>query len=75
MICNFIPPTKNKYRELQDHLVHRHFYERIKLALPIIGPFMCPEQLCTFIGRDWQALMRHYMGQKHGILKKYLQGM
>ena len=31
MICGFKATTKNKYRELQDHLSRRHFHERIKV--------------------------------------------
>ena len=72
MICGFIPTTKNKYRELQDHLVRKHFNERIKAALPTKRPYMCPEPSCTIEGKDWQALMRHYTG-KHGVLERYLR--
>ncbi len=28
MVCGFRATTKNKYRELQDHLVRRHFQVR-----------------------------------------------
>ena len=47
MICGFIPSTKNKYRELQDHLVRKHFSDRIKAALPTKRPYMCPEHVAT----------------------------
>ena len=72
MICGFRARTKNKYRELQDHLVRQHFQDRIKAALPTKRPFMCPDKSCTVEGKDWQALMRHYTG-KHGILEAYLK--
>ena len=72
MICGFRARTKNKYRELQDHLVRQHFQDRIKAALPTRRPFMCPDKSCTVEGKDWQALMRHYTG-KHGILEAYLK--
>ena len=72
MICGFRARTKNKYRELQDHLVRQHYQDRIKAALPTRRPFMCPDSSCTVEGKDWQALMRHYTG-KHGILEAYLK--
>ena len=43
MMCGFKATTKNKYRELQDHLVRRHFQDRIKAALPTRRP------LCVLI--------------------------
>ena len=72
MVCGFRATTKNKYRELQDHLVRQHFQDRIKCALPTRRPFMCPDVGCNVEGKDWQALMRHYTG-KHGILEGYLK--
>ena len=72
MVCGFRATTKNKYRELQDHLVRQHFQDRIKSALPTRRPFMCPDEGCKVEGKDWQALMRHYTG-KHGILEGYLK--
>ena len=72
MVCGFRASTKNKYRELQDHLVRQHFQDRIKAALPTRRPFVCPDAGCTVEGKDWQALMRHYTG-KHGILESYLK--
>ena len=72
MICGFRATTKNKYRELQDHLSRRHFHERIKASLPTRRPFMCPDPSCTVEGKDWQALMRHFTG-KHGVLEAYLK--
>ena len=72
MMCGFKATTKNKYRELQDHLVRRHFQDRIKAALPTRRPFMCPDHSCNVEGKDWQALMRHYTG-KHGVLEAYLK--
>ena len=72
MVCGFRATTKNKYRELQDHLVRQHFQDRIKSSLPTRRPFMCPDEGCKVEGKDWQALMRHYTG-KHGILEGYLK--
>lgn len=72
MMCGFKATTKNKYRELQDHLVRRHFQDRIKAALPTRRPFMCPDHSCSVEGKDWQALMRHYTG-KHGVLEAYIK--
>eukprot|EP00096_Caligus_rogercresseyi_P014410 TRINITY_DN691_c4_g1_i1.p1 TRINITY_DN691_c4_g1~~TRINITY_DN691_c4_g1_i1.p1 ORF type:complete len:416 (-),score=146.50 TRINITY_DN691_c4_g1_i1:178-1425(-) len=72
VLCGFIPTTKNKYRELQDHLVRVHFREAIKAALPTRRPYLCPEKNCSVEGKDWQALMRHYTG-KHGVLDAYLK--
>ena len=68
MMCGFKATTKNKYRELQDHLSRRHFHERIKASLPTRRPFMCPDPSCTVEGKDWQALMRHYTGKQVYIL-------
>ena len=73
MICGFVPSTKNKYRELQDHLVRKHFNDRVKAALPKKGPYKCPEPSCVIEGKDWQALMRHYTGSRHGVLERYLR--
>ncbi len=72
MLCGFLPTTKNKYRELQDHLVRKHFNDQIKGALPTRRPYVCPEPSCPIEGKDWQALMRHYTG-KHGILEAFLR--
>lgn len=55
MICGFLPMTKNKYRELQDHLVRKHFNDRIKAVLPVRRPYMCPEPSCNIEGKDWQV--------------------
>ena len=71
MMCGFKATTKNKYRELQDHLVRRHFKDRIKAALPTRRPFMCPDDSCNVEGKDWQALRRHYTG-RHRIIESYL---
>merc|ERR1719250_279905 len=72
-ICNTEVHTKNPYRALQDHYARFHFSDNLKI-LPTEKPYLCPVPDCKDKPyRDWQALMRHYMGQKHGILKKYLQ--
>lgn len=71
-LCGFEPKTKNKYREKQDHLVMKHFKERIDKIFPHCRPYTCPNIECDFTGKDKQALLRHYTG-KHGILELYLR--
>jgi len=71
-LCGFEPKTKNKYREKQDHLVMKHFKEKIDKIFPHCRPYSCPAGDCVFSGKDKQALLRHYTG-KHGILEKYLR--
>ena len=71
-LCGFEPKTKNKYREKQDHLVMKHFKEKIDRIFPHSRPYACPTEECEFKGKDKQALLRHYTG-KHGILDKYLK--
>ena len=71
-LCGFEPKTKNKYREKQDHLVMKHFKEKIDKIFPHCRPYACPAEDCVFAGKDKQALLRHYTG-KHGILDKYLR--
>ena len=71
-LCGFEPKTKNKYREKQDHLVMKHFKEKIDKIFPHCRPYACPAAGCPFTGKDKQALLRHYTG-KHGILERYLR--
>ena len=71
-LCGFEPKTKNKYREKQDHLVMKHFKERIDKIFPHCRPYACPNPECDFTGKDKQALLRHYTG-KHGVLELYLR--
>ena len=71
-LCGFEPKTKNKYREKQDHLVMKHFKEKIDKIFPHCRPYSCPAAECVFNGKDKQALLRHYTG-KHGILERYLR--
>jgi len=71
-LCGFEPKTKNKYREKQDHLVMKHFKEKIDKIFPHCRPYSCPSADCAFTGKDKQALLRHYTG-KHGILDRYLK--
>ena len=56
MMCGFKATTKNKYRELQDHLVRRHFQDRIKAALPTRRPFMCPVMLNVIQGQPLHSV-------------------
>ena len=55
LICFFIPTTKNKYRELQDHFIRQHFDVRIQEALPSKRPYACPMEGCNVEGKDWQV--------------------
>jgi len=71
-LCGFEPKTKNKYREKQDHLVMKHFKERIDKIFPHCRPYSCPNNECDFTGKDKQALLRHYTG-KHGVLELFLR--
>ena len=71
-LCGFEPKTKNKYQEKQDHLVMKHFKEKIDKVFLHCLPYACPTEDCGFIGKDKQALLRHYTG-KHGILEKYMR--
>ena len=71
-LCGFEPKTKNKYREKQDHLVMKHFKEKIDKIFPHCRPYTCPAASCEFTGKDKQALLRHYTG-KHGILEQFLR--
>lgn len=71
-LCGFEPKTKNKYREKQDHLVMKHFKERIDKIFPHCRPYTCPNNECEFSGKDKQALLRHYTG-KHGVLELFLR--
>jgi hypothetical protein len=57
---------------MQDHLVMKHFKEKIDKIFPHCRPYTCPIADCTFTGKDKQALLRHYTG-KHGILERYLK--
>jgi len=70
-ICGFIPYTKNKYREKQDHLAKMHFKERIDVLIPTTRPYACPYTSCAYQGRDRQDILRHYTG-KHNILKMWV---
>jgi len=73
-LCNFEASTKNPYRHLQDHLARVHFKERLARELPSGKPYLCPFASCG--GKqfpDWQAVMRHYIGNKHGVLQKYVK--
>ena len=70
-LCGFIPYTKNKYREKQDHLAKCHFKERIEAVLPTSRPYNCPDSECEYMGKDKQDILRHYTG-KHNILKMWV---
>ena len=70
-LCGFVPYTKNKYREKQDHLAKFHFKERIEAVLPTSRPYSCPDPGCEYLGKDKQDILRHYTG-KHNILKMWV---
>jgi len=73
-ICKFQATTKNPYRHLQDHLARNHFKERIAAELPTKKPYICPESGCENKAYpDWQAVMRHYIGKKHGVLDRFVK--
>eukprot|EP00092_Neocalanus_flemingeri_P019694 GFUD01021330.1.p1 GENE.GFUD01021330.1~~GFUD01021330.1.p1 ORF type:complete len:280 (-),score=65.96 GFUD01021330.1:105-944(-) len=75
-LCKFQARTKNPYRHLQDHLARVHFKKRLLRDLPARKPFMCPVEECQGQGKDygdWQAVMRHYIGNKHGVLEKFVR--
>ena len=51
-----------------------HFKERLARELPACKPFNCPIAECDSQNlSDWQAVMRHYIGNKHGVLEKYVR--
>ena len=71
-LCGFEPKTINKLREKQDHLIMKHFKEKIDKSFPYCRPHNCPLEDCGFTGKDRQALLRHFT-VKHGIVERYLQ--
>ena len=71
-LCDFVAQTKNKYREKQDHLSRVHFKDKIDKLVPKCRPYNCPEIDCSFVGKDNQSVLRHFIG-KHDILKKLLK--
>ena len=71
-LCDFVAQTKNKYREKQDHLSSVHFKDKIDKLIPKCRPYNCPEIDCSFVGKDNQSVLRHFIG-KHDILKKLLK--
>ena len=73
-ICHFQATTRNPYRHLQDHLALVHFKERIAAELPTKKPYICPEPGCENKQYpDWQAVMRHYIGRRHGVLDRFVE--
>lgn len=71
-LCDFVAQTKNKYREKQDHLSRVHFKDKIDKLVPKCRPYNCPEIDCSFVGKDNQSVLRHFIG-KHDILRKLLK--
>ena len=71
-LCDFVTQTKNKIREKQDHLSRVHFKDKIDRIVPKCRPYNCPEIDCSFVGKDYQSMLRHFTG-KHDILKKLLK--
>ena len=71
-LCGYVPTTKNKYREKQDHLARVHFKDKIDKVVPKCRPYNCPESDCLYVGKDNQSILRHFTG-KHDILKKWLK--
>ena len=68
-LCGYVPTTKNKSREKQDHLARIHFKDKIYKVIPKCRPYKCPESDCLYVGKDNQSILRHFTG-KHDILKK-----
>ena len=51
-----------------------HFKDRLARELPSSKPFKCPVAECeSKCYPDWQAVMRHYIGNKHGILERFVR--
>ena len=71
-LCDFVAQTKNKYREKQDHLSRVHFKDKIDKFIPKCKPYKCPESDCLYVGKDNQAILRHFT-VKHDIIKKWLK--
>ena len=67
-LCDFIPQTSNPYREKKDHQISIHFKDKIDKIIAK-GSRKCPD--CSFVGRDNNAVTRHYVS--HGSLKKWLK--
>ena len=70
-ICGFKASTKNKCRELQDHLLNSHFKEKVDKDLHEVTPrnTKCPQ--CDYVAKDRQTVYRHYFG-RHGTMERYL---
>jgi hypothetical protein len=71
-LCGYVPTTKNKYRERQDHLARVHFKDKIDKFIPKCRPYKCPEIDCLYVGKDNQSILRHFTG-KHDILRKWVK--
>ena len=67
-LCEFIPQTTNPWRAKKDHQISIHFKDKMDNIIPK-GSFKCPD--CPFVGRDNNAVVRHYI--RHGSLKKWLK--
>ena len=66
--------NNNPHRDLIDHIYALHFTHEIGSKLTKETPFTCPlgGNGCEK-GKDWgnfQSVMRHYSGTKHGIAMK-----
>ena len=70
-LCGFVPKTTNKYREKTDHLIFKHFKEKINIIYPQDRAFKCTVDNCNqsgahvcrygkchFHGKDRQAYLR-----------------
>ena len=70
-LCGFQPKTNNKCREIQDHLIFKHFKDQLDTLLPQSRPYICPAENCFHEGKDKRAIFRHFC--IHGILEKLLK--
>ena len=72
ILCGYVPKTKYKPRELENHLARVHFKDKIDKVIPKCKPYKCPEIDCFYVGKDNQSILRHFTG-KHDILRKWLK--
>ena len=68
--------NNNPHRDLIDHIYAQHFTNEIGSKLSKEAPFTCPlgGNGCE-MGKDWgnfQSVMRHYSGTKHGVAMKHV---
>ena len=71
-LCGYIPKWKNnQHHEKTDHLYNVHFKKEVDKIIPKCSPWNCPEINCSYVGKEKQNIIRHYMCT-HFDLKQYL---